>query len=757
VKSGDSTSSDLIDIQKGRAIARWDEAFHKQYFDENTYHIVLEKLKIGEVPPIYHALCRDPAKRLFLPNTFVSSGRAESGRIKLSSEKVQAGSGKILFTSLRSLASASQRSYHAFGQSFLDLLGYPDSVWNMVDFSYLEVFFSKDGHHVSRVKDSFFEKYWDFDEEIAKLVTDLVNTSAKMVGQDLEVTELPSEFPVDLFNGRRLITRSLSRGVVADCFEQSKPGSIHAIVGSPGIGKSWSLIYALQQGLLYENSCVVFCFQKKGIAWVCIRKMNCIYAWSNESYGFEILRSGLFKNGNVLALLDPKEALAGGASYHLDRQRLVFAASNNEAHFKNVYKDTPRYERILNPYSTLEVEIALKYMSPSDALYSDDEVLPMLQLAEKFGNMPRYILNEHSAGIMSTKVKEHIQEIGKMDSAKLLDFLSFKGITGVEEKKTIKGAIFSLFADGSINKDYSLTDVGYDGDAEVDGEAVVDYHKRLVKFVSMNVAAHIAQAHRGTLLSYDGKSMDGLGSHFGHIVEDLFWMDMEKNIKMQVYDLGNKGKSGNIDFYFQNAVVHGKRTRLKDLSAVFMATDGGKSKCRIIVNGALIDFAMGREVFQVTVQKTHSVNRDGVKELLIAGGILKEENNVLSYSKGVQMVIDKTQNTLKRKPPLVLTKKQKALNKKPRMVLDRNHKMLQKWKLKFYWVVPDGVSQIWMKKKPLDVDSIPKEPKSGSTRKRKRERTELLDEAWKKFVDQYVAVMSPNLESAGKNIKKLTM
>jgi hypothetical protein len=94
-------------------------------------------------------------------------------------------------------------------------------------------------------------------------VTDLVNTPAVMVGHDLEVTALPSEFPVDLLNGRNLITRSLSRGVVADCFEHSKPGSVHSIVGAPGIGKSWNLIYALQQALLFENVCVIFFFEKK--------------------------------------------------------------------------------------------------------------------------------------------------------------------------------------------------------------------------------------------------------------------------------------------------------------------------------------------------------------------------------------------------------------------------------------------------------------------------------------------------------------
>jgi hypothetical protein len=43
-----------------------------------------------------------------------------------------------------------------------------------------------------------------------------------------------------------------------------------------------------------------------------------------------------------------------------------------------------------------------------------------------------------------------------------------------------------------------------------------------------------------------------------------------------------------------------------------MATNGGKSKCRVIVNGALINFATGTKVFYVTVQTNYSVNRNGV-------------------------------------------------------------------------------------------------------------------------------------------------
>ena len=78
------------------------------------------------------------------------------------------------------------------------------------------------------------------------------------------VTELLEPLDVDIGNGHKLITRRLSRGVVADCFDKSRSGSTYAITGNPGIGKSWTLVYALQQALLYENACVLLCYQKGG-------------------------------------------------------------------------------------------------------------------------------------------------------------------------------------------------------------------------------------------------------------------------------------------------------------------------------------------------------------------------------------------------------------------------------------------------------------------------------------------------------------
>jgi hypothetical protein len=759
----------LIEVQKERAIARWEEAFSKKYFDDKKiYNKVLEQLKEGKVPPIYHTLIREPEKRLFLPNTFVSNGKAESGSIKLSSEKVQVGSGRIHLTSLHYLCSATQRFFQAIGQRFLDLAEYPDNTWQQEEFSYLDVFFTKDGQVRLSVKDIYIrEGYWNFDEEISKIVTVLVNTPAKMVGHDLEVTELPAEFPVDLFHGRNLITRSLSRGVVADCFENSKPGSVYAIVGSPGIGKSWNLIYALQQALLFENSCVLFCFQKKGKAWICIRKENQIYAWSNVTYGFEKFRSALFRNKNVLALLDPKEAPAGGATYTVERQRLIFAASNNAAHFKNVYKDTFDFERILNPYSTLELKIALKYMSASAHLYSDEEILPMLQLAEQVGNMPRYIMSKVGASINMKKIRDYLHGVEKMDSIMLLKFLSFKGTTSVQEKDSIEGAIFSLFAAGSIYSDFTLVDVGYDGDAVVDGKAVVQYENRIVEFVCNHIRVQVAVKYRATLLCYDGKTADGLGSHFGHIVEELLWVDIKNKEKMEVHKLSykeeEKGGAENMNenvgnvvdgdafddddndngdyddflnddflnvadddddddvddgewkqkdtFHFEYAKALANRVDMNEVSEIFKGKYGKSCICRTTGICPFVDYATSdRQVFQVTVKKDRSILSQGLQDFLIAAGILREEKKEGNRKKGKLTYSEEAQ------------------------LSGKNPNLLQKLRVNFYWVVPKGITNRWKKKAAVIV--------AGKSKK-----SALLNDALKKFVDQYVAILSPNLKT----------
>jgi hypothetical protein len=466
-------SSVLIDLQKRRAIARWDQAFVRKDFEKSIYDDVLNQLQNGIVPPIYHALCREPAKRLFLPNTFVTPGDPESGSIALSSDRVHAG----ICTS-KETSNMGKRGDRKL--------------------SYLNVFFKKDGPGFVNVADSFSTSNLDFNKKVTELVTSLVNTPAKMVGHDLEVTELEREFPIDRLSGRNLITRSLSRGVVGDCFEHSVRHSTYAIVGTPGIGKSWNLIYALQQSLLYENACVALCFQKCGTSWVCIRKNNHIYVWTTNSEYFrsECVGGPLWKE-NVVALLDPGESADGGASFcYSDVLRVIFASSLNYRHSRKIYKETPFHARFLNPYTMDELGIALKYMSNTGVNFTDEEIAPMLERAKEVGCMPRYVLSSDASESPKKQVAEFLASDDLWRIKRLFD--RDQGFQSFEWGDDLSGGAFALHASGSIVEDDDVCptrlDNGYDGDENI------IYKKRKVTYTGAYAKREIAKAYEDILL-----------------------------------------------------------------------------------------------------------------------------------------------------------------------------------------------------------------------------------------------------------------
>jgi hypothetical protein len=94
-----------------------------------------------------------------------------------------------------------------------------------------------------------------------------------------------------------------------------------------------------------------------------------------------------------------------------------------------------------------------------------------------------------------------------------------------------------LFAVGSLDETHTLVDVGYDGDVVRNGISVVQYGKRGVMFACSHTRMQVAIAQRETLLCYDGKTADGLGSHIGHTAEDLFWIDIRNKREVKVHNL----------------------------------------------------------------------------------------------------------------------------------------------------------------------------------------------------------------------------
>jgi hypothetical protein len=718
---------DLIEVQKGRAIKRWKDAFSKQLFTSRPiYDAVLEQLNEKKVPPIYHTLCRKPPKRLFLPKTFVSKGKAESGIIKYSSKSVEPG-----------LGTSNHRT--------------SERIWKKNNFSYLDAFFSKAGKALINVYDISLKENWEFDEEISKMVSDLVNTSADMVGHDVEVTELQSVFPLDRKNGRTLITRSLSRGVVADCFENSEADSVYAIVGSPGIGKSWSLIYALQQALLFENACVMFCFQTRGVSWVCIRKKHRIYVWKMESEKFlDRCSSGLFKNESVLVLLDPREAVDGGASYSDGICRLIFAASNNLKHFStSIPKDTAFAKRYLDPFTKDELESSAPFLVAGKE-YSINTVLKRAKIV---GCLPRYVFDKKKFRERKKEQDDFIKSI-RNENLGLQAVFNWSGM--MKEKDTVPGSIFVV----SVKKNYYYNDkkklnAGYDeedldNDGETDdeedlnddeetdddesimdianvveheedsceindddddddveslddfgydGERIKDYGEMDVSIISSDIYLRLTKNSRANLLTYLGKVGPGDYSEMGYAVEALFWNDLrKKNLLMKCWKFGDR-VTDFTDIMFNPESVLDDATFIDLLDKVF-----GYDKhtvCRMVDGYKVIEFAASPfRVIQVTVSppENRQLMVSGLKSLFLAVKFLECDANGN---------ISMTRSEIK-------------------------------MKLKFYWAVPFSLRKQWINKDMKVRQGI---RISKSTKQKDFEYYDVVNECYKTCVDSYVILI----------------
>ena len=459
---GDGTA---VEEQKERAKKFWNTSNYNEEMKVRVNDDVMQYLDQGLVLPIFHTLCCPPDQRLFPPDIGVGETDRNLYTIQLSSVPVTMGNSEHGTQTVSEISMGREMPY-------------------------IPTFVSKTGNGNFFVKDLNFQ--WKFDENYTNYITELVNAPAIMVGEDIEVTKLVEPLDIDRKSGRNLITRRLSRGVVADCFARSEMDSTYAIVGSPGIGKSWTLIYALQQALLYENACVLLCFQKDNMAIVCVRRNNMIFVWICKDPSFSSkLDSLLFLNSNVLVLLDPRESTEGGASFVKGPRMLIMAASNNADHFKSIGKFTGDYARILSCYTDKELKCAMRFMKQdTEPVLS---MVVMLDRASKIGNLPRYILSET---LFNNRLKETAKAIRGIANDDVKEILNFDGIC--QSGSTIPGCIFAVNVCVDDDSSQANDVIGYDG------QFVLDYEKLQLTIISKSVRADILKSNRKFILSYWG-------------------------------------------------------------------------------------------------------------------------------------------------------------------------------------------------------------------------------------------------------------
>jgi hypothetical protein len=242
----DELDTSPICVQKGRALVLWKAVD----VDDKLANVIKGKLEDGLVPPVFHVYCA------------VFQGKRAKGNVGVSKEAIELLRPEIPDGRDEESQPSEPIATITEGEAGTDTL-------SQKGFIKVKSFFGSDEKAIFEVPDDAAGKSWVFSKVWTAKVCALLNADAEMVGADVEVTKVDSHFnmgKVEDTSDAHLIMRRLSRGIVAKCLNMA-PEDTLAIVGNPGIGKSWTLIYALQQLLLRKGACVLFSAQRVVLHW----------------------------------------------------------------------------------------------------------------------------------------------------------------------------------------------------------------------------------------------------------------------------------------------------------------------------------------------------------------------------------------------------------------------------------------------------------------------------------------------------------
>jgi hypothetical protein len=472
---------------------------------------------------------------------------------------------------------------------------------------------------------------WDYDKEATKAVVELICTPATMIGHGVEKTNIVNNFKIDNSKSgdKNLLTRPESRGIVGKALTGVLRETCE-MVGSTGIGKSWSLLYALQQACLFDGANVCLFVSKSNSAYLFLRRGNKMYSWSRTFEGKAF--GPFFHREDVLILYDPPEASdVAGANYAVGLRTLVAALSANEKHFlKSVEKEEESKRRQIGPPTVDQIRVMLPFIGTDDA----DEAILRIQ---EVGPLPRYIRTD-SAYQKRKRALDALLTKMEQDARLLPDMIQKKGDVS-RSADTLPGTVFlvktKILLGGLPVEEEAYVEADHEGETEefdYDGRHFWTT-ERLIFSVSAIVRGKIMQQQRATILSYwgvvDSSEFHAMGSN----VEDLFLADLcQENAVTTMKRQRLKKSAADDDIAEDHLVLPASRrcerdVPLKDVNGIF---DGQDMVAGMATNTALIDGAgPGKQVEQVTVSDDHSFKQPALISLLKSAGFLQEDNGML--------------------------------------------------------------------------------------------------------------------------------
>ena len=453
---------------------------------------------------------------------------------------------------------------------------------------------------------------WYFDDMATEWVVNLVNQDAQMRGSNVESTDVGCLLELIYDSSEQmLLTRPQSRGVVATIFNrisEARAGTTTALTGLPGIGKSWTLLYVLQQALLYEGMFILFI---TGGKWFNLfhRRSGRLYAWRVQGAAL----SDFLSSEETLAIFDSYEE--NKIRLRRGKRHLIYVASSDETDFmKRRMKKLPDTLYDIGPWTEDELRAAFHDFEKEENLLIAD----VLERFKYVGGLPRNLMRKDRFEYGLIQIVKSLLQLRRY---KDLEKSMRNATTELKTySDTVSGNLYSAVPRMSMEVDL----VDYDGKCFMDKD-------RVVRWASQRIFEFVLNKYRKEALTNHGKRNDFEFVEIGRAAEYWFIHDLQHvgctfdcwKMKENTDDAVGCTTSLEIP---QNQDILCPKTASETYQYIAKLFEDSSNNSTLIVCPpnftAAYAIGFGHRVFQVATSKNHSLNPDGMKKILVSAGIL---------------------------------------------------------------------------------------------------------------------------------------